>query len=167
MSRMSSEDDLALRVDGGQLADEPANEAGGAPRAPAAGPQSSGPTSATSRNGRQAAPSSRPKLPPKASIVTCSPIGVRGVEARHRLRVAVGLAAAQIGHRVVDEDVRHREHEPLGDERRARGPRPAITGIQNEAMISATDPQRSNGGVRQETRSKPPRSSSTFEPSER
>ena len=46
------------------------------------------------------------------------------------------------------------------------GPRslPAITGIQNEAMISATDPQRSNGGVRQETRSNPPRSSSTFEP---
>ncbi len=44
---------------------------------------------------------------------------------------------------------------------------PAITGIQNEAMISATEPQRSNGGVRQETRSKPPSSSSTFEPSER
>ena len=45
--------------------------------------------------------------------------------------------------------------------------RPAITGIQNDAMISATDPQRSNGGVRQETCSKPPSRSSTFEPSER
>ena len=42
-----------------------------------------------------------------------------------------------------------------------------MTGTQNEAMISATDPQRSNGGVRHETRSKPPTRSSTFDPSER
>ena len=38
------------------------------------------------------------------------------LEAAHRLRVAVGLAPAEVGHRVVDEYVRKGEPESLGDE---------------------------------------------------
>ena len=73
-----SEHDLSLRADGGQVAREPAYQARRTLERPLRNPVV-GADLLDLQNGRQAAPSSRPKLPPNASIVTCSPTASAGL----------------------------------------------------------------------------------------